>query len=318
MVDISDLVQLGSDGPRVTRVGVGTSALGGMASVYGYDTDADAAVETVRAMLTSPINLLDTSNEYGRGESERRIGAAFRSDRGARERTVVITKADPLPGSRDFSGQRIRDSYAESVERMGIDHVEVFFLHDPERFPFDEVMASGGAMDVAHELKAEGKVDLVGVAGGDITEMRRYLDSGRLDILLNHSQYNLVDRSATELIDATSAAGVPFVLAAPFGSGLLAKGTRSSARFQYREPSAAVMDVVAAIEDVADSVGIPLAALALQFCLKDPRIATTLVGVTSPGRIGELVANAQFEVSAEIWDRVDEILTAARARSARD
>lgn len=309
MVDINDKVQLGADGPQVTRVGIGTSALGGMASVYGYDTEADAAVETVRAMLASPINLLDTSNEYGKGESERRIGAAFRTDPGARERTVVITKADPLPDSRDFSGQRVRDSYAESVERMGIDHVDVFFLHDPERFSFDEVMAPGGAMDVAHELKAEGKIDLVGVAGGDITEMRRYLDTGRLDILLNHSQYNLVDRSATDLIDAASAAGIPFVLAAPFGSGLLAKGTRSGARFQYREPSSEVIDVVAAIEGLADSLSIPLAALALQFCLKDPRIATTLVGVTSPRRIEELVANVQFEVPAEIWDQVDELVS---------
>ena len=298
--------RLGENGPVVTDIAVGTSPLGGMPHTYGYDVPADRAIETVQEFLRSPINFIDTSNEYGDGESERRIGAAL-ADGPAHSDLVIATKIDPVRGSSDFSAERVRSSFDESISRLGVERVDVLYLHDPERFSFAEVTAPGGALDAVIELRDEGRVSVIGVAGGDLAEMRRYLETGRLDVLLNHSRYNLLDTSADALIDEALAAGVSFVNAAPYASGILAKPASSGARFQYRPPSQGVVSKVAELRELCARFDVPLAALALQFSTRDPRISSTVVGVSSPSRVLELVRNAEFEIPDELWAAVAEL-----------
>jgi D-threo-aldose 1-dehydrogenase len=298
--------RLGENGPVVTNVAVGTSPLGGMPDTYGYDVPEDRAIATVREFLRSPLDFIDTSNEYGDGESERRIGAAL-AEGPARPDLVIATKIDPARGSSDFSAERVRASFDESIARLGVDRVDVLYLHDPERFSFSEVTAPGGALDAVIELRESGRVSVVGVAGGDISEMRRYLDTGRLDVLLNHSRYNLLDTSADALIDHALDAGVSFVNAAPYGSGILAKPSSSGARFQYRDPTDAVVAEVETLREQSARFDVPLAALALQFSTRDPRISSTVVGVSSPSRVAELVRNAELEIPDDLWRVVDEL-----------
>ena len=144
-----------------------------------------------RAIREPSINFLDTSNNYGRGESERRIGEAIRRVGGLPDGFVVASKADPAPGDREFTGARVFESFAETLDRLGLERVPVFYLHDPESFDFDDLIAPGGAVDAMIELKRRGSVDVIGVAGGDLAAMRRYVDTGAFDILLNHNQYTL-------------------------------------------------------------------------------------------------------------------------------
>jgi D-threo-aldose 1-dehydrogenase len=306
-----ELNQLGASGPMVTTVGVGTSPLGGMPQLYGHDVDEASAVATVRRVLQSPVNFIDTSNEYSAGESERRIGVALR-EAPLPEGFVIATKADPLPGEHSFTGQRVLESYRESAERLGVDHFKVYYLHDPERFDFARMTAPGGAVEAMVQLKAEGLVGAIGVAGGDIGEMKRYVDTGAFDILLNHSQYNLLDRAADRLIDHTVDAGVAFVNAAPYASGMLAKPASASPRFQYRSPSAAITERTKWLRAECARFGVPLAALALQFSTRDPRIRSTVVGVSSPARVDALVANEALEIPGELWDAVWEGLGIGR------
>jgi D-threo-aldose 1-dehydrogenase len=306
------LSTLSAGGPLVPSICVRTSPLGGMPSIYGYDVGAGRAVATLRRAFACGFRFLDTSNEYGDGESERRIGAALREAGPLVQDIVLASKADPKPGSRDLNGLRVRASFDESIQRLGVERLPVFYLHDPERFQFAQIAKQGGALDVMLDLKTEGLIDVIGVAGGDIQELRRYVDTGRVDVILNHNRFTLLDRSADSLITDVVAAGMAFVNAAPYASGMLAKPLAASPRYQYRVPDAAVTATVQWLHEACGGFGVPLAALALQFSTRDPRISSTVVGVSSPDRIDELATNSALDIPQELWNVVEERLTSIR------
>ncbi|MEU1972951.1 aldo/keto reductase [Microbacterium sp. NPDC019599] len=299
--------ELGPGGPVVTELCVGTSPLGGMPQIYGYDVEAERAIATVLRAFESGIGFLDTSNNYGGGESEKRIGEAIRRAGGLPEGFVVATKADPVPGDGEFTGDRVLASFEESLERLGLDRVPVFYLHDPEHFDFDDLSAPGGAVDAMVELKRRGAVDRIGVAGGDLGAMRRYVDTGAFDILLNHNRYTLLDRSADALIDHALAAGLVYVNAAPFASGMLAKPAADRPRYQYGMPSDEIVERTERLRALCAAHGVSLPAVALQFSTRDPRVSSTVVGVSSPQRVDELVANAAAPIPAELWDELRDL-----------
>jgi D-threo-aldose 1-dehydrogenase len=296
--------QLGSNGPQVSVVCVGGSPLGGMPATYGYDVDRERGVQTVSAFLRSGMNFIDTSNEYSDGESERRIGEALRRADRPRDDLVIATKADPERGATTFDARRVRESFEESRSRLGVSTFSVYWLHDPERFPIEHLLARGGALEGMLQLKEEHHVGVIGVAGGSIEMMHRFLDTGSLDLLLCHSRFNLLDRSANALIDHTIDAGVAFVNAAPYGSGMLAKPVSAGARFQYRPPSEDIREKAKWLHEECDRFGVPLAAVALQFSTHDPRISSTVVGVSSAQRVTELEVNEEWEIPDDLWDSI--------------
>jgi aryl-alcohol dehydrogenase-like predicted oxidoreductase len=136
----------GRTGLLAPRLAIGTSALGSIPRIYGYGVDADQAATTLRAVLTGPIRFVDTSNSYGGGESERRIGAALAELGGLPDDLLLTTKVDP-DGTGDFSGARVRRSLEESSERLGLDSFPLVFLHDPEKIPFEQAMGAGGPVE---------------------------------------------------------------------------------------------------------------------------------------------------------------------------
>jgi D-threo-aldose 1-dehydrogenase len=296
--------QLGADGPNVSVVCVGGSPLGGMPAAYGYDVDSERAVETVSAFLKSGMNFIDTSNEYSDGESERRIGEALRRADQLRDDLVIATKADPLRGASTFDARRVRQSFEESRSRLGVSSFPVYWLHDPERFPIEDALVQGGALDGMIQLKQDGHVGVIGVAGGSIDAGHRFLETGSLDLLLCHSQFNLLDRSANALIDHANNAGVAFVNAAPYASGILAKATSEGAHFQYRPPSDDIREKAGWLHEECDRFGVPLAAVALQFSTHDPRISSTVVGVSSAQRVAELEVNEDWQIPEDLWDSI--------------
>src|SRR3954471_11822539 len=147
------------------KVCLGTSPLGGMPDTYGYDVDEARATATIRHALDRGLAFIDTSNEYGDGESERRIGTVLREVGTSGQRVVIASKADPARGQRILDGDRVRESFAESIARLAVDRLDVYYLHDPERFDFADMVKPGGSLDAVRELKARGLVDLIGVAG---------------------------------------------------------------------------------------------------------------------------------------------------------
>jgi len=291
--------RLGTTDVVTSAVVAGGSPLGGgMEWAYGDGISHAEAVDLVTAIADSPIRGIDTSNMYGRGDSERRIGAALTRIGGVPEDFTVFTKTDALDG--DYSADRMRRSFEESAERLGIDRFGVLYLHDPEHATtIEAATARGGAVEGMLALKDEGRVQHIGLAGGDSRVMSQYLDLGIFDVLLTHSRYSLVDRSADALIDQARADGLGVVNAAVFGGGLLAKPATAT-KYGYRDAHPAVLDAVRAMDAACVRHGVTLATAALQFSLRDPRIDATVVGFTRPERIDATVTSAQTPLSDEL------------------
>lgn len=303
---------LGATGIDVTAVCAGGSPLGSMPLLYGRDVSRDEGVATVAALLDSPIRTIDTSNGYSDGESERRIGAALAAAGGKPDDVVVITKVDAR--GRDYSGDRVRASVLESKERLGLDQLPLVHLHDPEAFDFTELTAPGGAVDALVALKESGAVGSIGLAGGRVQEIARYLALDVFDVLLVHNRWTLLDRSAGDLLADAAERGLGLINAAVYGGGILAgDGTRGgTARYGYRPAPPEVLQAVDRMRQVCTAHGTDLRTAALQFSLRDPRFATTVVGMSRPSRIAATVEAAAQELPDGLWDELAELLPPAR------
>jgi D-threo-aldose 1-dehydrogenase len=295
---------LGSTGLTVSAVTVGGAPLGSMPENFGHELDRGDAVALVAYVLDSPVRVIDTANGYSGGESERRIGAAIAERGGLPPDFLVATKVDAA--GRDYSGARVRASVAESKQRLGLDHLPLVFLHDPEGHDFAELSGPGGAVETLMALRAEGEIGHVGLAGGNAPEMQRYLALGGFEALLVHNRWTLVDHSASALLDQAQEAGVAVVNAAIYGGGILAKpGTTN--RYAYREASSATLAAVEAMAALCAEHGTDLATAALQASVRDPRVATTAVGLSSPARLDALLAALEVDLPDRLFDALDEL-----------
>ena len=106
---------------------------------------------------------------------------------------------------------------SESLQRLGLDHLQVVYLHDPEKITFTEATAPGGAVDALIQLREEGVIKYLGVAGGPIDLMRQYLATGVFETVISHNRFTLVDQSAEPLLNDAVRRGIAFVNAAPYG-----------------------------------------------------------------------------------------------------
>lgn len=291
----------GRTGLTVSGVFVGTSALGSFPAQYGYEVDEETAVDTIRRVFDGPFTFIDTSNEYGGGASEERIGRAIAERGGIPDGFVVATKVDPVPGSTDFSGDRVRRSVEESLERLGLDRLQLVYLHDPEKITFEEGVERGGPLEALIELRDEGVIEHLGVAGGPIDLELRYLATDAFDAVISHNRYTLVEQTAEPLIEDAARRGVAFVNAAPFGGGMLVKGPRAVPRYCYAPVGDATIDRVLRMEALCERHGVPLAAAALQFSVRDERVASTIVGMSQPSRVEETIALLAHEIPDELW-----------------
>jgi D-threo-aldose 1-dehydrogenase len=295
---------LGQTGLEVTPICAGGAPLASIPQNFGYEVPAERAYATLDAIFDSPINFLDSSNSYGHGESEKRIGAVIGERGGLPAGFVLATKADRDPVTGDFSGARVRRSAEESLERLGLERFTLFYLHDPEHISFAEAVAPGGPVEEMVKLRESGLALHLGVAGGPVEFMADFLALGVFEVLLTHNRFTLVDRSSERLLSLASNQGVGVVNGAPFGGGLLARGTSYTNRYAYQPASAATLKSVAAMEDVCGRYGVTLRAAALQFSLREDRICSTVVGTASPEHVVELVATASAELPAPLFEEL--------------
>jgi D-threo-aldose 1-dehydrogenase len=298
---------LGATGLHVTPLCFGCAEIGNMAETFDYSVPEDRALETVRTALASPITFLDTAAAYGDGESERRIGLVLRERQTQLPADYVLaTKADRDLTSGDFSGDQIRRSVERSLRLLGLDRLQLVFLHDPEHTTFEAAMAPSGPVEVLQRFKAEGVIEHVGVAGGPIDLMLRYVETGAFEAVITHNRFTLLNRSAEPLMEKATQRGLGVLNAAPYGSGILAKGPEAYPRYAYTPASSDVVGKATKLAEVCRTYGIPLAAAALQFSLRDPRIVSTIVGMSRPERVQQTLALATLPIPDQMWPELDE------------
>ncbi len=297
-----DLRPLGRTGILASPVTLGTSSLG--AGTVPGDAGEAEAIDLASAMLHGPYALIDTSNEYAGGRSETVLGEALARD-GIAPGRAIVTKVDRDPVTGVFDRDRVRRSFEESCERLGVDRLGILHLHDPYSVSFEAAMGPGGAVAGLLELRDEGLVDAIGVAAGRMSLMRRYVGTGVFDLVLSHNRFTLVDRSAVPLFEEAGERGMGVFNAAPFGGGLLARGSASGATYAYGETTPELRAWVERVEAVCVRHGVDLPTVALRFSLRSPLVHSTVVGVSSTARIDELERARAADVPEELWVELD-------------
>jgi D-threo-aldose 1-dehydrogenase len=294
---------LGTTGISAPPIAIGCAPLGNMPDTFGYAVPETEAVATVLRALEGPLDYIDTSAEYGDGESERRIGLAYKELGGRPASSVLQTKIGMGPDG-DFSGDAIKRRFERSLQLLGVDHIEIVFLHDPEHISFEEGMAPGGPVAVLQQLKEQGAIGVLGVAGGPIPVETQYVETGVFDVLITHNRYTLLNRVADPLLTLAKDRGMVVMNAAPYGSGILAKGSAAYPRYAYQQAPDVMIERAQAYEAICQRYGIPLGAAALQFSMHDPRIDVTIVGMSKPERIDQTIRLAETDIPDAAWDEI--------------
>jgi D-threo-aldose 1-dehydrogenase len=301
--------------PALTRLGFGGAAIGNLFAAV----DDEAAAAAVDAAWDNGIRYFDTAPHYGLGLSERRLGAALRAR--PRGDYVLSTKVGRIleptaagdglardsdgfdvPATHvrrwDFTGDGVRRSLEESLERLGTDHVDIAYIHDPD----DHVeQAMNEAYPALAKLRDEGVVGAIGVGMNQTAVPTRFVRETDIDVVLLAGRYTLLDQSgAEELLPAALERGVRIVLGGVFNSGLLAD-PRNAATYDYSPAPRELVDRALAIEEVCAAHGVPLRAAALQFGLTQPAVASALVGIRSPEQARDCAAMAGVEVPETLW-----------------
>jgi D-threo-aldose 1-dehydrogenase len=282
-------------------LGLGTAPLAGLYAPVDDDT-ARAVVDTAWEL---GVRYFDTAPYYGSGLAERRLGAALQ-DR-PRDELTVSTKVGRLlrPDASgwngayfDFSYDAVLRSLEESLVRLGLDRVDIAFVHDPDEH-YDDALR--GAFPALLRLRDEGVVRAIG-AGMNQTELLcRFARDTDPDCFLVAGRYTLLDRSAADaLLPLCVERGIAVIAGGVFNSGVLAGGTT----YDYGAAPPEVIARATKLDDVCARHGVPLAAAAVQFPLRHPAIDTVLVGCRSPAEVEEDVRLSQLELPPELWDEL--------------
>jgi len=298
---------LGPTGFMVTPLCVGGAPFGDMPETFAYSAPEDRALATIRAAFASPINFLDTAAAYGDGESERRIGIVLREIGGLPKGFVLATKADRSLQTGDFSGEQMKRSVEGSLKRLGLDRLQYVYIHDPEHTTFENVLGPGGPLEVLQRFREQGVIEHIGISGGPIKMLIRYMETGAFSAVETHNRYTLINRSAEPLLDVAKRLGMAVVNAAPYGSGMLAKGPDAYARYAYQDAPPEIVERARKLAAVCQEHNIPLAAAALQFSMRDSRVTTTVVGMTRPERVAQTLELAQHPIPDELWAKLDAV-----------
>ena len=287
--------KLGRTDLIVTEISLGGVGLGGLRTA---DDDVVAAA-TVRRAVERGINYLDTSPLYG--DSERRIGLSFQAMSGKPTSLYLSTKTGTHPLHRgDYSAEGTRWSVENSLRLLGVDSVDVLFVHDPDSM--DPVLAPGAALDELERMRDEGRFRWIGLGVREHDKLRTAIRTGRFDVILTYADYNLVRQTAAPLIDEAAAAGVGVVLAQVFIAGLLAGMDPAETKYADRPDASFAREWWL----WARERGVSLRALALQYGLRNPLVGTVLVGADTPDQIDEILAAASESIPASIWAEVEE------------
>ena len=298
------MVTLGATGLRVTNLCLGGAPLGDMPETFAYGVPEERALATVRALLDSPINFIDTAASYGDTEGERRIGIVLRERGGLPAGYVLESKADRDLQTGDFSGDQMRRSVERSLRLLGLEKIQLMHLHDPEHTTFEAAMAKNGAVETLQKLKDEGLIEYLGVAGGPIDMEIRYVETGIFDAVITHNRYTLLDQSADPLLTIAHERGLGVLNAAPYGSGMLAKGPDAYPRYHYQQAPPAMIEQTRRLTATCERHGVSLRVAALHFSLRDPRIHSTIIGMTRPERVQQAVEDALTPVPDALWDEL--------------
>ncbi|MEZ3177933.1 aldo/keto reductase [Streptomyces pimonensis] len=305
--------RLGRSRVEVTALAFGSAGIGNLYAEVGEE----AAYEAVRAAWQRGVRYFDTAPHYGIGLAERRLGAALREH--PREEFTVSTKvgrrlepsdaggddlahgfAVPATHRRvwDFSADGVRRTLEASLERLGLDRVDVVYLHDPDDHAEQAFREGYPALE---RLRAEGVVGAIGAGMNQTAMLTRFVRDTDVDVVLCAGRHTLLDHSAlTDLLPAALEHGTSVVIGGAFNSGLLAD-PRPGATYDYTRAPAELLDRALRLKEAAERHGTTLRAVALAHCAAHPAVASVLVGARSAAEVHDCADRFAAPVPAALW-----------------
>ena len=289
--------RLGQTDLQVPILSFGASSLG----AEFRSVTLDEAMNSVRVALDCGLNLIDTSPFYGRGMSEVLLGIALKGV--PRESYLLCTKLGRYDLQHfDFSAKRVAESVDVSLHRLGTDHLDIVLCHDIEFVPMQQIVDE--TLPALRKIQQSGKVRYVGFSGYPMKAFRFILEQTSVDCVLSYNQYTLQNtRFADELVPLLKAKGIGAMNAGPFSARLL---TNAPLPAWLKEPETVKAAARRAAAHCA-SKGVDIAKLALQFCLANEDIATTVSGSANPGNIRKWAQWAVEPLDHELLAEVQSI-----------
>ena len=321
-LDPSAKRQVGRTTLSVSQLGFGTAPFGNLIE----KADDGLIREAVAAAVSGGIAYFDTAPFYGHGLAEHRLGEALRPH--DRSKVVVSTKVGRLlkpvrrevvsPGTFagvlpfeiafDYSYDGAMRSFEDSLQRMGMSHVDIALIHDVTAkwrggaFEASYRQSIEGAYKALDRLRAEGVVSAIGVGINEVETLERYAADADFDCFMLAGRYTLLDQTALpRLLPVCERKRISILLAAPFHSGILVTGAKPGAKFWYADAPPEVLKQVARIERICAAHGVGLQAAAIQFPLSHPTIASIPAGYRNPAEVAAALAACRERIPADFW-----------------
>jgi D-threo-aldose 1-dehydrogenase len=305
-------------GVEVSRLSLGTAALGGL---YTTVSEADCT-DTVLTAIDNGINFIDTAPHYGKGASEVRLAKAL----SGRDRStfVISTKVGRLlvPSTTDtdeffmdadntverkfdFTASGVRQSLESSLERLGVDSVEILFIHDPDLNADDAILQAYPELE---RMRSEGVIKAIGVGMNQCEIPVRIMKETDIDMVLIAGRYSLLDQKAMEeLLPTALARKVDVIVAGVFNSGILANPVKG-ATFDYMPASDELLAKAVRIREVLDGHQVSLTSAALQYPLRHHAVKSVLVGCRSAAEVSTNIREFNKTVENAAWEDLESVL----------
>ncbi len=307
-------------GVTVTELGFGGAALG---NLFAETSDADA-YGAVEAAWNGGVRYFDTAPHYGLGLSERRLGAALAGR--PRDEYTLSTKVgrllmdnpaptgsdlaaggfavpDTLIRQFDYSRDGVRRSLDASLGRLGLDRIDIVYVHDPDEH-VDQAVSE--AIPALVELREQGVIGAVGVGMNQWRAPLRMIRETDLDVVMLAGRWTLLDRTGAELMAACADHDVAVVDAAPFNSGLLATDRPpATATFDYAPAPASVLARANELAELCAREGVRLPAAAVQFPLRTAQVAAVVCGLRNAAEAQAALARYAEPIPEHVWAVLD-------------
>ena len=295
-----------------TALGLGSAPLGGL---FAPLTDADAEATIARAWSLG-VRYFDTAPLYGFGLAERRLGRFLREQE--RESFVISTKVGRLlraggseaaedghykgtPVERpvfDYSYDGVMRSVEESLDRLGLDHVDILLVHDPDAH-YDAAVS--GAFRALQRLRDDGTVRAIGAGMNQSEMLARFAEAVPADCFLLAGRYTLLDQGALRtLFPICQARNISIILGGIYNSGILAN-PRVGAKFNYEDADRSLIARAQELEALCQKHGTELKAAAIQFSMAHPAVTVALQGARSAEEAADNIAMAELPVPQSFW-----------------
>lgn len=307
--------QVGKTDLYIEVLGLGGAPLGG----NNVDASPEQATELLNATRDAGINYFDTAPWYGFGRSERAIGDYLRgsdyvlSDKvgrllkpGLPENPLEFGMYSPLPFHvvYDYGYDGIMRAYEDNLQRLGLDRIDMLFVHDIGAFTHGEendrhfADLKAGGYKALDELRSQGLVKAIGLGVNENEVCMDALDIGDWDVFLLAGRYTLLEQTSLDaLFPACEAAGTSIICGGPFNSGALVGGDT----WNYAKAPESVMNKVKQLKEVADSFSVPLAAAALQFPLAHDLITSVIPGPGNVTEFNQIIDWFNTPIPAAFW-----------------